>query len=208
MDAEKLSLLVADDHQMILDMLSMHVDTLPDVELTTASDFQGALDCIDEHGPFDVILLDYNMPGMNGLEGLVTAKKLNAGKPVSIWTGFPTPRLINEVLEKGGAGIILKSSSLRSLTNTIRFVAAGEVYFPMHLLEAKNAALEALETPLSDREYAVLCQLADGLSNREVGENLDLAQPTIKMHVQSICKKLGAHNRTQAVVNARNMGLI
>jgi ATP/maltotriose-dependent transcriptional regulator MalT len=87
-------------------------------------------------------------------------------------------------------------------------MAAGETYVPMDLMNERNAVREAMDTPLSDREYSVLWPLADGLSNREIGADLGLAEPTVKMHVQSICRKLGVNNRTQAVVTARNLNLI
>lgn len=205
---EKLKLLVADDHAMILDMFEMYAENLPDVVLAKASDFHKAMDLILKDGPFDIVLLDYNMPGMNGLEGLSKALEHNGGKPVGILTGNATPRMVDEVLEKGGSGVILKSASLRSLTNTIRFMAAGETYVPMDLMNERNAVRDAMDSPLSDREYSVLWPLADGMSNREIGAALGLAEPTVKMHVQSICRKLGVNNRTQAVVTARNLNLI
>lgn len=207
-DEVELKLLVADDHAMILDMFDMYVSSLSDISLRTAPDLDAALKLVRAEGPFDIVLLDYSMPGMNGLDGLVTVLQENGGKPVGILTGNPTVRMVDEVMEKGGAGVILKSASLRSLINTIRFMAAGEKYVPMNLINEQNEARKAMPVPLSDREFSVLVPLADGLSNRDIGETLGLAEPTVKMHVQSICKKLGAQNRTQAVVTARNLNLI
>ncbi|WP_283179169.1 response regulator transcription factor [Gemmobacter sp. 24YEA27] len=96
---------------------------------------------------------------------------------------------------------------MKSLTNAIRFMAAGERYFPLELIQENKATQKAFVSPLSDREVSVLNLLADGMPNREIGENLGLAEATVKMHVKSICRKLGVTNRTQAVIQARNLKL-
>lgn len=204
----KLHLLIADDHAMILEMFEMFAGQIPDISLTTAKDFDEAFAAITAQGPYDIILLDLQMPGMNGLDGLEKALKANGGKPVAILTGNPNAHLVDEVLSRQGAGVVPKTLPLKSLANAIRFMAAGEKYVPLDLLNNRTTAREALEQPLTDREVGVLELLAEGQSNRDIAAALNLAEQTIKMHVKSICRKLGVSNRTQAVIVSRDKNLL
>ena len=149
------------------------------------------------------------MPGMNGVSGLRRAIRSNGTKPVAIITGNPTPRMLDEIMNAGSSGIVLKTTGVRSLANAIRFMNAGEHYMPLELVrERHNAGRTTKNGRLSDKEMMVLSYLAEGKQNKEIANDLKLAEPTIKMHVTSICKKLSASNRTQAVIVARDLGLI
>ncbi len=205
---KEISVLLADDHTLILDIVGMVLDATPDISLKTATSVDGAMQRLKENGTFDLILLDLDMPGMNGGESLRRVMEANAGKPVGIFTGGPTPGVIDEMTKNGAAGVIPKTTSMKSLTNAIRFMAAGERYFPIELLQTQEAALAGVEHPLSEREFSVLQKLSAGLPNREIGEALGLAEATVKMHVKSVCKKLGVGNRTQAVIAARRLKLV
>lgn len=202
-----LSVLIADDHTLILEIIGLVLENSPDIRLSTAISVDGAIEQLKKNGEFDLILLDLDMPGMHGVETLKQITALNAGKPVGIITGGPTPRVVDEMTRNGAAGLVPKTTSMKSLTNAIRFMAAGERYFPLELIQENKATQKAFVSPLSDREISVLNLLADGMPNREIGENLGLAEATVKMHVKSICRKLGVTNRTQAVIQARNLKL-
>ncbi len=194
---------------MVLEMFAHFISNLPDVSAQTAPDLSSALEVIKESGPFDLVLVDLNMPGMNGVEGLRKAIEQNAGKPVALLTSHPSPQVVAEVLQSGGCGIVLKTTSLLNFANEIRFMAAGGRYIPVELIEKQRIITnEPQKIPLSEREMDVLSHLAEGKANRQIGEALGLAEPTIKMHVKSICSKLEASNRTQAVIVARDMNLI
>jgi DNA-binding NarL/FixJ family response regulator len=206
--SQPLKVLVADDHAMVLEMFEHFLTNLPDFEAITAPDLDAALTVIDEEGPFDLVLVDLNMPGMNGVAGMGKAIARNGGKPVGILTSNPSPQVVSEILALGGAGVVLKTASLKELANEIRFMANGGRYVPVELIETQRIrAREASKAPLSDREMTVLALLAEGKPNREIGEALSLAEATVKMHVKSICSKLGANNRTQAVIVARDMNI-
>lgn len=208
MMSEEIRLLVADDHAMIREMLEMYLAGVADISLTTVPDLPSALEAMDKTGPFDLALVDLDMPGMDGLSGFRRALAANGGKPVGILTANPGPRVVEEVMTHGGAGIVLKTGSLKNLANEIRLMAGGGRYFPVELLAAQKPAAEVATSAISKREFTVLELLAEGKTNREIGDALSLAEPTVKMHVKSICKKLGVTNRTQAVIAARDRKLI
>ncbi len=201
--------LIADDHGMILEMLEQFLSNLPDFEADTAPDLETALAKIDSNGPFDLVLVDLDMPGMNGVGGLSRALERNGGKPVGILTSNPSSQVVSECLELGGAGIVLKTESLKNLTNEIRFMAGGGRYVPVELFDMQQVKTRQPNTAsLSGREMEVLALLSEGKPNREIGSMLTLAEATVKMHVKSICSKLEANNRTQAAIVAREMGLV
>lgn len=206
---ERLNVLIVDDHEMVLEMFAMYLEGSADMSVTTARHLDEGLDKIAEHGPFDVVLLDLNMPGMNGISGLRRAIKANEGKPVAIITGSPSPRMLDEIMNSGASGIILKTTAVRSLANAIRFMHSGEHYMPLELVRERQMASRTVRHgQLSEKEMTVLSFLAQGKQNKEIANDLQLAEPTVKMHVTSICRKLGAQNRTQAVIMARDLGLV
>ena len=208
LENEKISVLIADDHGMILDILSLYLSAQTDISVKIAADVEAAADLLKIEGSFDVILLDYNMPGMHGLKGFDRIMRSNASKPVAILTGNPTRRMMDEALEAGAAGILPKTMPAKSLANAIRFIHAGETYMPLSLMRDEMNSQSSNGGPLSSREMTVLGFLGEGKQNKEIANELALSEATIKMHVKSICKKLDANNRTHAVINARDMGLL
>lgn len=204
---DQLRVLVADDHAMVLEMIELFLSSQPGISVETADTLDGALELVERLGSFDIILLDLNMPGMNGVEGLRRAIAANDGKPVGILTSNPSPHNVSQILEAGASGIVLKTTHTRTLANALRFMAAGEQYVPREITIDRSDQVNLPDNPLSKKELLVLSHLAEGLSNRDIGAKINLAEPTIKMHVRSICTKLEVKNRTQAVVKARDMGL-
>ena len=204
----EIRILVADDHEMILDIARMYLDQQGDMSVLTVMDLDAALAAFRDEGPFDIVLLDYQMPGMDGLNGLVKMVSLAEDRPVAIITGNPTRNLMKQALDAGAAGIISKSLPIRSLANSIRFIHSGETYMPLHLMQEDQSSKSTDAGPLSAREMTVLGYLGEGRKNKEIAMSLGLSEGTVKMHVMSICKKLEATNRTQSVIIARDMGLL
>ncbi len=205
---QQIRILVADDHEMILDIARMYLDQQGDMSVVTVPDLDAALNAFREEGPFDVVILDYQMPGMDGLAGLQKMVSLAGDLPVAIITGNATRNLMNQSLDAGAAGIISKSLPMRSLANSIRFIHSGETYLPLYLMQDEPNKKAVDSGPLSGREMTVLGHLGEGRKNKEIAGTLGLSEGTVKMHVMSICRKLEATNRTQAVVIARDMGLL
>lgn len=202
-------ILLADDHRMILEVFSMYLTNVSGMDVTTTESFDEAAVILQKEGPFDAVLLDLNMPGMNGVAGLRRAIRLNGDNPVAIITGNASPRMLEEIMNAGSAGIILKTTRVRSLENALRFILAGERYLPLDVMRAQAEPVRtANQGQLSEKEAQVLHLLAAGKPNKEIANELQLAEPTIKMHVTAICRKLGAQNRTHAVILARDMGIV
>ena len=204
-----MKILIADDHDLLRDTLVMFLKGEGNIETVTASDFNGALALIDAEGPFDLIMLDYNMPGMQGLKGLRTALQHNGGQKVALMSGIATKSIAEEALMYGAAGFVPKTLSARSLINAVRFMSMGEQYAPLDFMtqEEEEATPNPLAEKLSRRELQVLEGLSKGKSNKEIARDLDLQEPTIKLHVKTLYRKIGAANRTQAALIAKEEGL-
>ncbi|GKX33599.1 MAG: DNA-binding response regulator [Rhizobiaceae bacterium MnEN-MB40S] len=205
---QKLKLLLADDHDLVRDMISDYLAAQEGFSVSVAKDFAEAESRMLKEGPYDLVLLDFTMPGMNGLEGLEKAKDLNLGSPVAIISGTMTRAAAEQALAMGAAGFLPKTMTAKSLIHAVRFMATGEQYAPIAFFtEKEESEKHPMAEKLSTRELEVLEGLVEGLSNKEIGRNLDLQEVTIKLHVKTLCRKLGARNRTNAAILAKEAGI-
>ena len=203
-----MKVLIADDHELVLDTLVAFIQAAGGIEVVTAPDFDTAAARIKAEGPFDLVLLDLNMPGMNGLKGLEAAISMDGVEQVALLTGDASRALAEQALELGAAGFVPKTLSAKSLVNAIRFMPMGEQYLPAGFMTAEEPqSKHPLAQKLTDRERQVLKGLTEGKANKEIARDLDLSEPTIKLHVKTLYRKVGASNRTQAALIAREAGL-
>lgn len=204
-----MKILIADDHDLLRDTLVLFVEGEGSIESVTASNLDEALAIMDAQGPFDLIMLDYNMPGMSGLNGLKRALTHNGENKVALMSGIATRSVAEEALSLGAAGFVPKTISAKSLINAVKFMAMGEKFAPIDFMTAEDeaAAPNPLAEKLSRRELQVLEGLSQGKSNKEIARDLDLQEPTIKLHVKTLYRKIGAGNRTQAALIAKDEGL-
>ena len=200
--------LIADDHDLLRDMLVMFLSAQGEIETNTAANVDEACTRVEEDDPYDLILLDLNMPGMNGLAGLDRVMALKGGQRVALMSGEATREIAEKALDAGAAGFVPKTLPAKSMINAVRFMAMGEQYAPIDFMTAVDEApVNPLAEKLSPRELQVLKGLTEGKSNKEIARDLDLQEPTVKLHVKTLYRKVGAANRTQAALIAREAGL-
>lgn len=199
--------LIADDHDLVRETLSAYLENVGGAEVALASSLPETLKVGAEQGPFDLLLLDYNMPGMMGLEGLEKALEAKIAKGVAILSGNAPANLAQDAVDKGAVGFLPKTMTAQSLVHAVRFMIEGEVFVPVTHMSGDNKH-SALAKQLSRRESEVLKGLCRGLANKEIARELDLQEVTIKLHVRTLCKKLEAKNRTHAAMIAKEAGLV
>lgn len=200
--------LLADDHDLVLDTLASFLKTEGDFDVEVTNALDDAVRKIGDDIAYDLVLLDFSMPGMNGLDGLAKAMAASFGRPVAIMSGTANKDIAQQAIDAGAIGFLPKTMAAKSLVNAIRFMAMGETYVPHEFM---NAEPEEVDIPiaksLTERELQVLGGLCQGQSNKEIARDLDLQEVTIKLHVKTLCRKIEAKNRTQAAMIAKEAGL-
>lgn len=200
-------ILLADDHGMVRDTISAYLEAEGRAAVVAVEDYMQAMKMLATKGPFDLVLLDFNMPGMNGLDGLSDAIKAHPDQPFALLSGTAPNRIAQEAVDRGAIGYLPKSMAAKSLVNAVRFMIAGEVFVPASALaDAGEPSETEFTKQLSQREKQALSGLCRGRSNKEIARELDLQEVTIKLHVRTLCKKLNAKNRTQAALMAKDAG--
>lgn len=204
------NILVADDHHFILDSIKMLLESSGEYAVTTCTNLQDALDAIEEVDGFDAVILDYRMPGMNGLIGLEAAIKANRGKPVAIISGTASHNLAPDIIRLGGHGLISKNLNHEDMTSAIQVILLRQVYVSRDTITAQNGRDDDdTDIPkLTAREDDVLYQLSMAKSNQDIADSLEISEGTVKVFVRRIMKKMNASNRMDAVIKAQDLGLL
>ena len=202
------SVLIADDHDLVREALAQALASDHRFSLTTANSYMAALTAIADFGKVDVLLLDIVMPGMNGLKSIEDFVKMNADGAVVVFSGNIAPDFITQALALGARGFIPKTLPLKSLATAIHLIASGQIFVPFVAYSPpKEPEIEDLDR-LSLKELRILNHVSDGLTNKEIAWKVDVAEVTVKMHMRSICTKLKAKNRAHAAIIAAQNGLL
>lgn len=210
--SDPIRLLLVDDHPVVREGLVAILSTQPDFFIVgEAGDGKTALAFANQQQP-DVILLDLEMPGQDGVETLRALRRHNPNVRVIVFTAYDTDERIVTAVQAGAQGYLLKGVPRQELFNAIRVVhGGGSLLQPIvaaklmnHMRQPARSTLE----PLTPREHEVLTLLARGLQNKEIATELTITERTVKFHVSAILTKLNATNRTEAVAVAAQAGLI
>ena len=215
-------MLIVDDHPVARDGFRTMLATDQGIEVIgEASDGLEAIAMVAEKEP-DVVLMDLRMPNMDGMEATRRIKTQYPNTTVVVLTIYDNDAYVVDAVRAGASGYLLKDASRDLLTHTIRAVSNGATLIKSSLLyEAISGLVDPEVNPgrsepadsnslekLTGREQEVLTLVAEGHTNKEIGRKLNIAEDTVKKHVQSIIAKLGASDRTNATMMAARAGLI
>lgn len=207
-----MKILIADDHELYRDALSILVQRLDkDVKIHLSSSYDALLAFADSARDWDLMLVDLNMPGLSYYEGIAQLTNAHPKTPVIVVTSSEDPKDTQRALKAGALGYMSKAMKSNDMLNAIQLMlASGISIHPTHGLENASSSTSftsesASIDKLTPRQQEVLKRLCEGESNKRIALNLDLSEHTVKLHVRAILQALNAENRTQAVIVAKRL---
>jgi DNA-binding NarL/FixJ family response regulator len=199
-----MKILLADDHDLVRETIAAYLVGEGVGRVLAAASLPEALRLLLREGPCDLVVLDYNMPGMNGFQGLAEILRAQPGVPVAILSGTASRDVAEAALRAGAKGFLPKTLGAKALVAAMRLIAGGETFLPFGVVKAET---EDGPFHLTRREVEVLRGICEGKSNKEIARDHDLQEVTVKLHVSTLTRKLGARNRTHAAMIARDHNL-
>jgi DNA-binding NarL/FixJ family response regulator len=201
-------ILIADDHPLVRGALALAIEAaFGRAEILESASLHELVGQLEKVGVADLVLLDLRMPGIDGFGGLLRLRANFPETPVVVISAHEDRRLVKEAIALGAAGFIPKSTPRHEIVNALHRIAAGEVYVPPDTAGATAAVTGELDVAqrlatLTAQQVRVLQLLGTGKLNKEIAYELDIAEPTVKVHVSAILQKLKVYSRTQAAVLA------
>ena len=210
MEGAPLKILLADDHALFRESLSLALARLSDdePEILQAEHGEQAISLAQDHD-LDLILLDLDMPGINGLNAIQALLDTQPDTPIVMISAHEEVHVINKALAKGVKGFIPKTTPADVTLSALRLVLSGGTYLPPQLIQ--QTLIETSEVDknlLTPRQVEVLKLLQKGVQNKNIAHQLDLSPSTVKVHIRRIFTTLGARNRTEAVNIAIEKGIL
>lgn len=214
-----MKLVIADDHTLFRNGLALLLKTqVPDCEALEGDSVDAALAQVAATPDVQLVLLDLNMPGMDGVEGIRRFVSRHPDVPVVVLTGAEAPQQIQQALGAGASGFIPKSSTPAVMLSAIRLVLAGGTYIPPQMLagapplpsstSGHAGGRERICSMLTERQMQVLRLMGQGKPNKLICRELEIEAGTVKAHIASIFRALDVVNRTEAVMRAKELGLL
>ncbi len=213
-----LNLLVVEDHALVREGLVRLLKQIePGAQVSESADFESALTMLDGDEEFDLVLLDLALPGIDGFAGLDILRRRYPAMPVAVVSAFDDTPTITRVMNLGASGFIPKAFSGEDLLSAVREILAGNLFRPTARQGARmddaipvppsRVSVRPDEVGLTDRQAQVLALMVRGMSNRDIADQLDLSEGTVKIHATAVFKALGVTSRTQALVAAARYGI-
>ncbi|MBD3948979.1 response regulator transcription factor [Tuanshanicoccus lijuaniae] len=208
---EVIKIVIADDEQLIRSGLKLMLNTFSDIDVVgVASNGQEALEQCQQH-EVDVVLMDIRMPKVNGIEGTKLVKMHFPDVAVLIVTTFQDSDYILKAMNEGASGYLLKDSDYDEIYQAIKTVAAKQIVLDAavtkQLLQQSSPTKSEVATQLSAKEIQLLSAIAHGLNNKEIAQQLFLAEGTVKNNISQLLVKLDLRDRTQLAIFAIENGL-
>lgn len=204
--------LVADDHPMVRDALGTALrQSFAGARIETAGSMAETMALLEREAEIDALLLDLDMPGMDGLTGIATVRASYPSVPIVVVSAARDGRTMRRVMDLGASAFMPKSASLEAIARVVKAVLDGEVLMPPDA-EASESDEEAIDfarraSQLTPQQWRVLALMARGRLNKQIAFELSVGEPTVKAHVTTILRKLGVRSRTQAVILSRHLAL-
>jgi DNA-binding NarL/FixJ family response regulator len=205
-DRPAIRVIVVDDHPVVRFGLAAIIGLQPDMAVVAEAGSGNEACEICARQPADVVLMDLRLPGLSGVEAIVTIRKLNPKLRFIVLTTYEGDEDIHRALEAGAQAYLLKGMPHDKLANAIRRVHSGLKFIPESV--SRSLAERPPHSELSARELEVLKLIVEGHSNKEIGDTLGISEATVKWHVSIILNRLNVSDRTQATVAALQRGIV
>jgi DNA-binding NarL/FixJ family response regulator len=206
---QPLHVVIADDHPLVRRALAESLTrALGNPDLTEVGSLAEAIAALDR-GEADLLLLDLQMPGMNGLASLTGIRASHPAVPILVVSANEDPLIMREVLEFGASGFLPKSAPISEIGSAVGAILAGGIWLPDTASDAylddEDGEFAARLAELTPQQRRVLMLLTEGKPNKQIAFELAVTEATVKAHLSQIFRKLGVHSRTQAVITARRL---
>ena len=202
-----ISILIADDHQIVIEGLKMILES--NNQLHVVAEKKNGLEVLDflSKESVDIVILDINMPEMDGIQCAKRIKKEYPAIKVIILTMYAQKSFVEEILKIGIDGCLLKNNTGKELADAIIRVHSGKSYFDQ-IQHFNKDGQDQVEYHLSDRELEIIRKLSEGLTSSQIAEVLYISEHTVKTHRKNILKKLDLHSSSELIQYALNNGII